>query len=120
MDQASRMLNMRIKADVWTQGVAENIREEIREHVRDLFCQRTLPRRVWLYLKQIRHMKLAGITIESTATGEGKGEGRGKVTNSKYGDPAMDGPEDVIANGETLPLVIHYPSRPTPNTGAQQ
>jgi hypothetical protein len=34
--------------------------------------------------------------------------------NSKYGDPAMDGPEDVIANCETLPLVIiHYPSRPT-------
>jgi hypothetical protein len=41
-------------------------------------------------------------------------------TNSKYRDPAMDGPEDVIANGETLPLVIiHYPSRPAPNTRAQ-
>jgi hypothetical protein len=61
-------------------------------------------------------MKLAGITIESTATSKGKGEGRGKVTNSKYKDPAIDKPKDVIANSETLPLVIHYPSRPTPNT----
>ncbi len=65
-------------------------------------------------------MKLVGITIESTATGERKGEGRGKVMNSKYGDPIMDGPEDVIANGKTLPLVIiHYPSRPIPNTRVQ-
>ncbi len=62
-------------------------------------------------------MKLVGITIESTATGEGKGEGRGKVINSKYGDPVIDGLEDVIANGKTLLLVIiHYPSRSTPNT----
>src|SRR3954452_14633081 len=116
MDQARRMLNMRTKVDVWTQGVAETIREEIREKVRDLFCQYALPRRVWFYLKQIRHMKLAGITIGSTATGgEGKGKGRGKAIDSKYGDPVMDGPEDVIANGETLPLVsIYCHIRPTP------
>jgi hypothetical protein len=65
-------------------------------------------------------MKLVGITIESIATSEGKGEGRGKVTNSKYRDPTIDGLEDIIANSETLPLVIiHYPSRPTPNTQVQ-
>ena len=38
MDQAAKMLNMRIKVDVWSQGIAENIRVEIRERVRDLFC----------------------------------------------------------------------------------
>ena len=46
LKQARRMLNMRIKDDVWSRGLDENFRESIRENVRELFCQ--LPvRRVW-------------------------------------------------------------------------
>ena len=116
MDQARKMLNMRIKLDVWTQGVTEAIREEIREKVRDLFCQYALPRRVWLYLKRIRHMKLASTSIDPAATGgKGKRNAKGKAVESKYGDPVMQGPEDVIANGEIRSLInIYYPIGSTP------
>ena len=55
MDQASKMLNMRIKIDVWSKGLSNSIREDIREKLGELFCQ--LPvRRVWLYLKRVRFM----------------------------------------------------------------
>lgn len=39
MDQAAKMLNMRIKVDVWSAGVDESIREQIQEHVQKLFCE---------------------------------------------------------------------------------
>lgn len=83
LDQSAKMLNMRIKIDVWTQGLDESFREKVRENLRDLFCQ--LPaRRVWYYLKRIRYMLL-------------KGDGTGE--SQLDSDHLMGGPEDVIVNG---------------------
>ena len=50
MDQAAKMLNMRVKIDVWTQGLDESFSEKVRENLRELFCQLSA-RRVWYYLK---------------------------------------------------------------------
>lgn len=100
MDQAAKMRNMRIKIDVWSQGVAEDRRAEIREHLRDLFCQ--LPaRRVWLYLKQIRFMHM-----------EGK-KSVGMIGSQLDSDEVMNGPEDIIVNGkypspDELALLFHH------------
>ena len=85
LDQAKKMVNMRIKIDVWTKGIKESIREEIREKLRDLFCQLP-PRRVWYYLKYIRELNCNG-SINSENPGSGPEMGHG-----------MDGPEDVIVN----------------------
>jgi hypothetical protein len=89
MEQARRMLNMRIKVEVWSQGLDENFREGIRRNVRDLFCQ--LPvRRVWFYLKLVRQMRL----------NSGKAGG---LENLGYGEKSPpNGPEDVIAKGRTF------------------
>jgi hypothetical protein len=84
MDQGAKMLNMRIKIDVWTQGLDESFREKVRENLRDLFCQ--LPaRRVWFYLKNLRHMLL---------------KGNGTVGSQLDSDHLMGEPEDVIVNGK--------------------
>jgi hypothetical protein len=94
MDQAARMLKMRIKIDVWSQGLAEDRRAEIREHLQDLFCQ--LPaRRVWLYLKRFRYMHV----MEKGSTG--------MIDPQLDPGDAIDGPEDIIANGK-------YPSPDEP------
>jgi hypothetical protein len=89
MEQARRMLNMRIKVDMWSKSLDENFREGIRENVRDLFCQ--LPvRRVWFYLKLIRHMRLDSGNV-------------GGLENSGFdGGNSPDEPEDVIAKGRIL------------------
>jgi hypothetical protein len=96
MDQAAKMLNMRIKIDVWTQGLDEDYRERIRENLRDLFCQ--LPaRRYWQYLKRIRFMLLKGYQSDL-------------ADDLRLEDFAIDGPEDVIANGKyNLSLHNFYP-----------
>lgn len=52
MDQARKMLHMRIKIDVFTKGLDERFREGVREDLRELFCQLP-PQRVWLYLKSV-------------------------------------------------------------------
>ena len=89
IDQASKMLNMRIKVDVWSKGIDESIRIEIREHVQELFCQ--LPaRRVWFYLKDIRHMLLK------------RNEPEERAGSQLDMDDLMEGPEDIIANGKSL------------------
>jgi hypothetical protein len=91
MDQAGRMLKMRIKIDVWSQGLDESFRAKIREHLRDLYCQ--LPaRRVWYYLKRLRHMLLGGH------------EAHGMVESQPGPEDNIDGPEDVIVNGKYSPL----------------
>ena len=87
MDQASKMLNMRIKVDVWSQGLRESVREDIREKLRELFCQ--LPaRRVWFYLKHIRNMLLKGRKADRASELQ---------LNS---DIIVNGMEDVIVNGK--------------------
>ena len=94
MDQAAKMLKMRIKIDVWSQGLAENKRVEIREHLQDLFCQ--LPaRRVWLYLKHIRFMHMR----EENSIG--------MIDSQLYSNDVLDRPEDIIVNGK-------YPSPAEP------
>jgi hypothetical protein len=91
MDQAGRMLKMRIKIDVWSQGLDENFRAKIREDLRDLYCQ--LPaRRVWYYLKHLRNMLLGGH------------EAHGMVESQPGPEDNIDGPEDVIVNGKYSPL----------------
>ncbi|KIW69880.1 hypothetical protein PV04_02199 [Phialophora macrospora] len=85
LDQSARMLKLRIKIDVWTQGLDENFRENVRVNLRELFCQ--LPaRRVWYYLKRIRCMLLgdraAGLQLAL--------------------DDMADGPEDVLVNASHL------------------
>jgi hypothetical protein len=87
MDQASRMLNMRIKIDVWSNGLDENFREIIRENLRDLFCE--LPaRRVLYYLKHLRHLQLKGFRPN------------GDQGSRLDIEDLMDGPEDVLVRGK--------------------
>ena len=85
MDQARKMLNMRIKIDVWSQGVDEDIRQQARENLVDLFCQQIPPQRLWLYLKHIRNMLLSP---------------KHDTNNAQSGHVEqvyLEGPEDVIA-----------------------
>ena len=84
MDQAAKMVKMRIKIDVWSKGLDEGVREKIRENLMDLFFQ--LPaRRVWYYLKHIRHMHARSDRLLGTQF---------NLEN------VADGPEDAIANGK--------------------
>ncbi|KFY72462.1 hypothetical protein V499_07421 [Pseudogymnoascus sp. VKM F-103] len=83
MEQARNMMNMRIKFDVWSTGLNEHIRNNIRENLRHIFSQ--LPaRRVWYYLKHIRNIALRDRSIE--------------------GSVICEGPDDVIAKGDTFLL----------------
>ncbi|KAG6015479.1 hypothetical protein E4U43_005246 [Claviceps pusilla] len=81
MDQAARMFNLRIKIDVWSRGIDEQVRQRNRDALIEHFL--TMPRRrVWLYLKR---WKLTSLLHEGTAQ-------RGHMNNSP-----VEGPEDVIA-----------------------
>jgi hypothetical protein len=89
LDQSAKMLNLRIKIDVWTQGLDEGFRENVRVNLRELYFQ--LPaRRVWYYLKRIRYMILKNRTPGPQPAS----------------DDMTDGPEDVLVNGEyhSLPM----------------
>jgi hypothetical protein len=95
MEQARRMLNMRIKIDVFTQGLKEDFREGVRENVRELFCQLP-PRRVWHYLKQVRNMLLRDRSIGP----------KDLIATALEDDLIMNGPEDSIARGSiSFPLI---------------
>lgn len=85
LDQARKMLNMRIKIDVWSKGIDEDTRRQNRENLADLYCQ-LLPRRIWLYMKYVRHLEL---------------DGRGKTRELDLSliEGSLSGPEDVIAEG---------------------
>lgn len=83
------MINMRIKIDVWTKGLEENKRNDIREKLRDHFCQFVPARRMWWYLKKLRLMSLK----EPEALSD---------SNDDIQE-FMEGPEDVIVKGDTNP-----------------
>ena len=85
MDQARRMLNMRIKIDVWSQGLSESIRGDLRDKLRELFCQLP-PRRVWYYLKSIRLMHLS------------KGKSDPLHDSRLTSGDMLDGAEDIIVD----------------------
>ncbi|KAK3934673.1 hypothetical protein QBC46DRAFT_426139 [Diplogelasinospora grovesii] len=55
IEQARRMIRLRIKIDVWSQGLHESIRQNSRQVLEDTYV-RFPPRRVWLYLKLARAM----------------------------------------------------------------
>jgi hypothetical protein len=87
MDQSSKMIKMRIKADVWSQGLSPETRDEIRERVRVFFCRDMAPRTVYLYLQGLRVME----TVGPVAWRNGDMEKSRAV--------GMGGLEDAIANG---------------------
>jgi hypothetical protein len=99
MEQARRMLNMRIKIDVFTKGLDEDFREGVRENLEELFCQLP-PRRVWQYLKCVWNMLL-----RDRATGP-----KDKIATELEETLIMGGPEDSIAAGSILFLLPYYPS----------
>ena len=91
MEQAALMLQMRINIDVWTKDQDEDFREDLREELRQLFCK--LPvRRVWFYLKRLRHMKVSD-----------KFNGALDVLPLDF-SAFRDGPEDCVARGNAHPF----------------
>ncbi|KAJ3495104.1 hypothetical protein NLG97_g3636 [Lecanicillium saksenae] len=82
LDQAARMIRLRIKIDVWSQGISEDLRHANRVRLLDIYRQ--LPRRrLWLYLKRWRAMEL--------------GQSRGVDAEA-----FVDGPEDIVAKASRL------------------
>ncbi|OBT57412.1 hypothetical protein VE04_02573 [Pseudogymnoascus sp. 24MN13] len=85
MDQARNMMNMRIKFDVWSTGLNEHIRNNIRENLRHIFSQ--LPaRRVWYYLKHLRNIALRDRSIEGSVICEGPDDVIAKVSHVIRGE----------------------------------
>ncbi|MCJ1436100.1 hypothetical protein MMC27_005478 [Xylographa pallens] len=91
MDQAKKIVNLVIKVDVCIQRLSTKEKDQVRLNRQELLI--TLPpRRVWLFLKQIRNM-------------------------GRSHDPEMDGSEDVIAAAaqlfkpNTLSRIMYHASR---------
>lgn len=84
------MLNMRIKIDVWSKGVDEDIRHQGRENLRELFCQLP-PRRVYLYMKATRSMVL-----------NERHRKEGLRSPKDLAEHIVQGPEDAIAKGKSI------------------
>ena len=95
------MLKMRIKIDVWSQGLSSSDRKDIREKLGKLFCQLPM-RRVWLYLKRVRIM---------IRTGNGE-----KAEEAIESCLAGKETEDIIMNGR-LSRLYTFESVLTANTG---
>lgn len=73
------MRRLRIKIDVWSQGMNEDLRRANRVYLLGLYRQ--FPRRrLWIYLKQWRQMELS-------------------QNHGVDGDAFIDGPEDIVAKG---------------------
>jgi hypothetical protein len=87
------MLNLRIKVDVWSQGLEESIRQKIRDNVRELYSEFP-PQRVYYYVKRIRHMELSRY-FSNRGPRELQGEGN-----------LLHGPEDVIAKGKPIKSIM--------------
>lgn len=59
MTQVHKMRYLRIQIDVSTKGMDENVRSSISENLVELYCK-VPSRRIYLYTKNIRFMKLVG------------------------------------------------------------
>lgn len=100
MIQSARMLKLRIKIDVWSRGVDENLRHSNREYLIEQYLM--LPRRrFWLYLKRCR----------LSEDMEHHKEGQHPVN---LHTSVLDAPEDIIARGTSsvarpFPLAISHP-----------
>lgn len=88
LEQAEKMRIFRVKIDVWTKGLPEHDRQEVRNSLRDIYCQHTLTRRLWLYLK-------VGIRAMSLGTPQ-------SWSKHIFSPEIMHGPEDVIVKGEIM------------------
>lgn len=88
LDQARRMVKLRIKIGVWSQGLDESKREKIHENLRDVFCQ-VPARHLWYYLKQLQIMQLTETPRRLSDVADENPE-------------LMNGPEDDIVKGNTI------------------
>ncbi|MCJ1227995.1 hypothetical protein MMC12_004654, partial [Toensbergia leucococca] len=86
-EQAAKMLKLRIKIDTWTKGLNEQLREDTRNNLRDLYCERPA-QQIWIYMKRIRFMKNGGTFL---APGN-------KIVDSNLSAELLPGPEDIIAH----------------------
>ena len=89
LDQPSRMLNVRIKIDVWSRGLPEETQEDIREKLREIYCSIILPQRIRLYLQRVSLMLRKLKKVDST-------------TSEKEAFINLEGAEDTILDGTFL------------------
>ena len=89
------MWKLRVKIDVWSNGLDESLRQRNRELLIETYL-RLPPHRVWFFLKHVR------LAFEGQAAGLG-------VENKPYNeaDLRVQEPEDTIALGKCL-LYIAY------------
>ncbi len=95
MKQARLMWKLRVKIDVWSQGLDESLRQSNRELLIEAYLQLP-PRRVWLFVKHIRFAFL-----RQMAGPEGENELYDLL------DSFVQGPEDVIAQGKYLVSYVY-------------
>ena len=97
--QDSRVCCLRIDIDVATKDLSEAYINQVRDHLRDLYCTSVPTRRLWLYLKTQRVMVLRSAKTDQ---------------NTLDPDRFGDGPEDVrvrvkdIVRPEHLGLLMHF------------
>lgn len=91
LEQSERMRVLRIKIDMWSQGLDESLRDRNRLLLIDAYVR--LPAcRVWVYLKGLRYeMLYHPYTYQAVWE---------RILQKQAND---DGPEDIIAKGMSLP-----------------
>ena len=95
MDQVRKMTYLRIKIDVWSQGIDEAVRARARDNLTALYCEHVHPCRVRLYLKQSRVMAL------------GRPPGAAGTRGGELAMEFFDGPEDNVVRGkQTVPSFV--------------
>lgn len=82
------MWKLRVKIDVWSQGLDQSLRQRNRDLLIEAYL-RLPPRRVWHFVKHIRFAFLARNT-----------KLKGKNESYDPADSFVDGPEDTIAQGK--------------------
>ena len=105
MDQADKMFKMRVKVDVWSKRLHEDIRVEIRKQLHVIFCE--LPaRRLWLYLKKVKRRVFIKNWTDNMVIPE-----LDALSAMDAMDSAMDG-EDTIVSGKfaRAPKLAERPS----------
>jgi hypothetical protein len=90
LDQARRMLNLRIKIDVWSQGIDKGTRALARDNLMDLFCEQIPLQRLWLFLKHSRFILLS--------PADDICDDQSDLVMQDY----FEGPEDAIVQGTCL------------------
>jgi len=86
MDQTRRMLKLRIKIDVWSQGLDESLRQRNRLLLIEIYL-RLPPCRVWFFVKRIRTASLE--------------HSKAFQTEIDF-DDCFQGSENIIARGKYL------------------